>query len=585
MAAYKPSITYWNRLEPRPRSASIKRALAAQVRDPLWMLGRQWQMGEFQGEDAGSPAFAEVADTRSPMVAWRTRGGAALSLDGAGPLEKEIGGEPPALDLALRAELGQVLESLLLQAGGVALVEELRAGRAIAPVSEEELAAMPDQALARFLRVCGGRVVDGVEIYLEARDSLASVPDAALRRALARFVEWVEALYGRLSAAPAADPGAADLGAADPPAWQPDRLEYDAEVVVTLPDGSPGILGATPTSEGDLAWYGFDQRMGAAAAPGAPDGETRSSRWRMLPANARFRGMPKARWWEFEEGTTDFGEIKPDKRDLSRLVLMDFMLVHSNDWFLLPIELEAGWLCRIDALVVQDVFGTLTRIERAGTGPKDTWAMFATSVEGDEAGTADFFLLPLTASAALQPGPTLEEVQFLRDEMANMVWAVEHLTEDGTGRPWPGHERALAGRGTPEGGPVAGAVNPQEQPGLVYRIQTEVPEHWVPFLPVLVDAASSQVALERAALYRTGPQGGPEPVEPLGRLLRPAASPYRIHEEEVPRSGLRVLRTAYRTRWIDGSTHTWVARRKMAGRGEGRSGLWFDRAEPETGEP
>ena len=29
------------------------RALRAEVRDPLWMLTRQWQMGEFQGDDAG----------------------------------------------------------------------------------------------------------------------------------------------------------------------------------------------------------------------------------------------------------------------------------------------------------------------------------------------------------------------------------------------------------------------------------------------------------------------------------------------------------------------------------------------------
>ena len=57
MPVKKPSITYWNRLEPRPRSSSIKRSLAAQVRDPLWLLGRQWQVGEFQGEDAGVPGI------------------------------------------------------------------------------------------------------------------------------------------------------------------------------------------------------------------------------------------------------------------------------------------------------------------------------------------------------------------------------------------------------------------------------------------------------------------------------------------------------------------------------------------------
>ena len=54
------SITYWNRVEPRPRSRSIQRSLMAQVRDPLWFLTRQWQFGEFQGEDAASPAYVQI---------------------------------------------------------------------------------------------------------------------------------------------------------------------------------------------------------------------------------------------------------------------------------------------------------------------------------------------------------------------------------------------------------------------------------------------------------------------------------------------------------------------------------------------
>ena len=32
--------------------------MVAEVRDALWMLTRQWQMGEFEGDDAGSPIEA-----------------------------------------------------------------------------------------------------------------------------------------------------------------------------------------------------------------------------------------------------------------------------------------------------------------------------------------------------------------------------------------------------------------------------------------------------------------------------------------------------------------------------------------------
>ena len=55
-----PAITTWNRLESRPRSQNFDRALRAEVRDALWMLTKQWQMGEFRGSDAGSPVFAKL---------------------------------------------------------------------------------------------------------------------------------------------------------------------------------------------------------------------------------------------------------------------------------------------------------------------------------------------------------------------------------------------------------------------------------------------------------------------------------------------------------------------------------------------
>ena len=41
-----PTITLFNRLEGRPRTRTFDRALRAEVRDALWMLTRQWQLGE-----------------------------------------------------------------------------------------------------------------------------------------------------------------------------------------------------------------------------------------------------------------------------------------------------------------------------------------------------------------------------------------------------------------------------------------------------------------------------------------------------------------------------------------------------------
>ena len=52
------STTTWMRLEPRVRNADMRTGLQARIYDPLWMLARQWQFGEFQAEDNGSPAAA-----------------------------------------------------------------------------------------------------------------------------------------------------------------------------------------------------------------------------------------------------------------------------------------------------------------------------------------------------------------------------------------------------------------------------------------------------------------------------------------------------------------------------------------------
>ena len=61
------SITGWTRLEPRPRSRDFARALEARVHDPLWLLARQWQIGEFKGDDAGSLTAARLEIDTTPV--------------------------------------------------------------------------------------------------------------------------------------------------------------------------------------------------------------------------------------------------------------------------------------------------------------------------------------------------------------------------------------------------------------------------------------------------------------------------------------------------------------------------------------
>ena len=54
-------MTSWTRVEGATRSASLVGGVEARIADPLWMLARQWQVGEFAGDDASQPAAIRVA--------------------------------------------------------------------------------------------------------------------------------------------------------------------------------------------------------------------------------------------------------------------------------------------------------------------------------------------------------------------------------------------------------------------------------------------------------------------------------------------------------------------------------------------
>jgi hypothetical protein len=579
------SITYWSRLETRPRSKDIKRSLAAQVRDPLWFLTRQWQLGEFLGEDAASPAYIQFAARFSPIDGWQTGDSKDPVHSYApcqAPLEALIEREPFTPDWATSVELGQHFESALrppksglTEQEANVLIQRFRHDYAI-PNPSQEPGAAQDRELAHFLRVCAGHATNGVELYHAAQQALPDLPDKptvdadhvdAVKRALEELVKWVADVYGELSTS-------------DATAWRPERLEYDAQVWATTPEGGNALLDAHPGRFGTFDWFAFDQRgegaepEGDAPPAGCGESVTRS----LLPIHVRFRGMPNARWWQFEDGTVDFADIRPDLREIAKLIVMDFMLVHSNDWFVVPFSQPVGTLCRVEALLVHDVFGGTTSVERAdrealaAAESTTRWTMFSTTTPS---GLADFFIMPPSASTLTPTGETLEEVRFMRDEMANMVWAIEHTTQNGLGLPWPGHERVMA-RQPAERDSVAGSP---PLASLQYLIQTDVPENWIPFVPVLINRDQGQIALQRAVMMR--PEGSQEPlVRPVGRILQPShldnPNRYRVYEEEVPREGVRVSRAVQRSRWTDGSTHLWIARGKRPGGGEGSSGLRFD---------
>ncbi len=599
-----PTVTLWNRLEGRPRTDAFDRALRAEVRDALWMLSRQWQMGEFQGDDAGSPIFARVHLTTTRLDRYRPGEHPVEPFDDATPLEAEVerrhipftvGGAPAALDLRLL--LGRQWVKMLNAAlGGDHTADFVAAYPVDVPdptdPAHAPLCAHPE-AWSRFAAV-GGRRMDGWKLYAHlaadpshhAYDGIGALAgrEAEVEAVEARWRAW----YERLFTQPAAD---------GVDAWEPSRLEY--RFACSAPDlEGEKVLAAEEYYHGRLDWYSLDVDAEAAAlgdpgagTPAAPATETQV----LLPTPLAFEGMPHTRWWTFEDRRTSFGDIKPDTTDIAKLLLMEFGLVYANDWFMIPYTLKAGSLVRILGMAVTNVFGERTWVEAAGRGPDDAWqrwAMYLQSTRGDAGHPADTGLCLLPTVPKVQEGRPLEEVLLLRDEVANLVWGVEATVPLAGGGGKPGAEAAretLAWfRADLERRVGAGTTVPAPPPATTaairYQVMNTVPENWIPFIPVHVPGSVREVQLQRAALPRIleGDPDDPQRVRPRTALLRQGldgaqAQPLFLHEEEVPRAGVRVTQSFQRTRWRDGRVWVWLGARKQTGRGEGASGLAFDR--------
>jgi hypothetical protein len=237
-----------------------------------------------------------------------------------------------------------------------------------------------------------------------------------------------------------------------------------------------------------------------------------------------------------------------------------------------------------------NVFGERFWIQAAGRGADadwQRWSIFTVNVRGAPGAAADPSLVLLPTVAKIQESPPTEEVMLLRDEVANMVWAVEKTVPLGTGETKPGIEAAretlaffraqLADRlGAPP------LPLPAQAP-IRYRVMGTVPENWIPFIPVHVEGSNREIQLQRAALPRIL-QGDPDPpakVQPRTVLMREGldrmpAQTYLLHEEEVLRAGTHLTQVFQRTRWTDGRVYTWLRVARQTGRGEGTSGLGFD---------
>lgn len=556
-----PSITFWTRLEPRTREGTMERSLRAQIRDPLWMLARQWQVGEFRGDDAGSPIQATYRVESVSLTSYQPGLGVGqvVPLDESLPLEAHVEREAVTLGLRGSVQLGLRFEALMDATGFSSLIPAFRTAYPIPnlPPGDE----LPDAPSRQFRLVVAGRVTDGNLLYAAAKAAITGQPvspplpipsgdQPGVLKVLQDFVAFRDSLYSE---------PVHDL------AWVPQQLEYQFSVGSQSSSGNTALV-APEFRGGHLDWYSFavSSTPVNAGNPTTVQVQDRA----IIPNHVTFRGEPKHSWWKFEDGNTDYGQLDTEHVDLAKMLVMEFALVYGNDWFELPLQLPVGSLSKVTLLLVTDTFGERTLIrptlEQTPSG-QQPWSMF--TISGDQTRSDYLFLPPTLEIDTTMDGPVLEDILLLRDEMAAMAWAVERTLQGPLDVAVDGYESyILRLTDQPPPGPPTAAP---DGPKIYYLLGTTVPDNWIPL--VLIKTPNQAYYFRRGVIERPGLDN----VLPRALVLEPG-SPFFVADQVVPPAGAEVKRRFRRNRWSDGSTFVWMAREKQPGRGPGWSGLAFD---------
>ena len=144
------------------------------------------------------------------------------------------------------------------------------------------------------LALLAARCFDGTALTAALR--AGATPDRAIADVV---LEWLQAVDALVDEPP---PRAAG--------WDVGRLEYAADVAA--PDFASGtVLRARSYPGGHLDWEAFDVAGSATPelAKGAPTATIAT-----VPVPLRYPGMPASRWWEFEDGAVDWGDVRRRSR-------------------------------------------------------------------------------------------------------------------------------------------------------------------------------------------------------------------------------------------------------------------------------
>ena len=578
---------FYTKIEPRNRKADYTEAMSFEVYDPLWMLGRQRQFGRFQGNNCGTTVQTKIRLFTSPLVKVGDKDGRdkAFSAE-SDPLEYQVERRPRAIDPYVRIESAlHFLSMKSLPANKAALLKVLLRQFPLDPFipdkplndrTLEDVKLGANLKLDKLYRYYGKRCFDGYKLFLANRISFSS-SQVNLDKALAEYKAWFRKKY-------LVDGDTSNY-------WSDEKLGYQVKLKT---DGERFV--ADDYHTGKLSWYSFDsdgQKETASA-------QSNSTVLTALPTPATFPAAPNRRLWEFENRRVQFNDWRNDDvTALASSVILQYTMMYSNDWMIVPVEIEAGTVLQVGEITIKDSFGHVFSIDtrqhyelrdhvpqERNVGFQDRWAIFA-HVDYKAYDKSDFrthpgLLFPPTLQRVEQGAP-IEEVQFLRDEMANMVWGVEERVSDLCGGSLDSRSRSdkvLSIIDEERKVDDRDVIAPADA-DYSFLIQNRVPLHWIPFIPQNLKGNPRDIVFRRGRMpiwYN----GDYQPVRPSSQLLgvkkdaNGKVVPRYIYEEEIQGYGTKVGLYPQRTRWFNGTSFTWVGYEKKISGTQANSGLMFD---------
>ncbi|MEO0404618.1 MAG: hypothetical protein AAF193_07080 [Bacteroidota bacterium] len=363
-----------NRIEGRQSQVEFTDSLAAKSFDPLWFITRQFQFGELRGEDAGSPISANLELKETPFTHLKGEDASWVSLTEQDiPMEVYIESLEMKFTLHQKAAMGKsflaIVQSLAPDGEAVKqalladdafrfqLIEEAVAG----DVSNnfEKVRQNSDAKSIKQRRFLSTRVPDGLKLYNDITSNgaaalavvfqSAGLTDAAIITNIQdSYTSTIEKRY-RIQAFET---------------WRREQMAYSGEIGLAE-QGDPQSFTVENYHADQLDWHSLDKKIHEIDA-NLPSDVSPTTRYSTgVPTQARFRGMPLARWWEMEDASIDYANIEAEDNEIVKLLISEFALVYANDWFTMPFKYFSGSNLEMVKVKVHDVFGETTEITKS----------------------------------------------------------------------------------------------------------------------------------------------------------------------------------------------------------------------------